>query len=150
LIERLLDAYPEQIAGIKDSSNDWNNMRAMLERFQPRGFNVFAGNESFLLRTMKMGGAGCISALANVNGGAIARLYREWKAADAESQQTGLDDVRNAFAKFPMIPALKAAVAHFTGDASWANVRPPLVAVSREQREALVAAVGESLAIPAD
>jgi 4-hydroxy-tetrahydrodipicolinate synthase len=140
LIERLLDAYPEQIAGIKDSSNDWNNMKAMLERFQPRGFNVFAGNENFLLRTMRMGGAGCISALANVNGGAIARLYREWKSADADAQQAVLDDVRTAFAKFPMIPALKAAVAAFNDDPVWATVRPPFVALSKEQQAALAAA----------
>ncbi len=138
LIERLLDAHPEQIAGIKDSSNDWNNMKAMLERFQPRGFNVFAGNEHFLLDTMRMGGAGCISALANVNGGAIARLYREWKSEDAKAQQASLDEVRNAFAKFPMIPALKAAVAAFGKDPVWATVRPPLVALSEEQQEALV------------
>ena len=138
LIERLLDAYPEQIAGIKDSSNDWTNMSAMLERFQPRGFNVFTGNEHFLLDTMRMGGAGCISALANVNGGAIARLYREWKSEDAKAQQASLDEVRNAFAKFPMIPALKAAVAAFGKDPVWATVRPPLVALSEEQQEALV------------
>jgi len=138
LIERLLDAYPEQIAGIKDSSNDWNNMKAMLERFEPRGFNVFAGNEHFLLDTMKMGGAGCISALANVNGGAIARLYREWKSADAAQQQAALDAVRTAFAKFPMIPALKAAIAHFSDDPAWTTVRPPLVALTPEQRAALM------------
>jgi 4-hydroxy-tetrahydrodipicolinate synthase len=145
LIERLLDAYPEQIAGIKDSSNDWNNMRAMLERFQPRGFNVFAGNESFLLATMRAGGAGCITALANVNPGPIARLYREWKADDAEAQQAALDAVRKAYAQFPMIPALKATVAHFTRDPAWATVRPPLVALSAGERQALVKVAPKSL-----
>ncbi len=138
LIERLLDAYPQQIAGVKDSSNDWNNMRAMLERFQPRGFDVFAGNEHFLLDTMRLGGAGCISALANVNGGAIAKLHREWRSPEAQAQQAALDDVRDAFAKFPMIPALKAAVAHFTNDSAWETVRPPLVALNADQRTALV------------
>src|SRR5580765_8183905 len=53
LIERLLERYPGTIAGIKDSSGDWNNTRAMLERFQPRGFDVFAGAESFLLATLR-------------------------------------------------------------------------------------------------
>ena len=41
LIDRLLRRYPGTIAGIKDSSGDWNNTRAMLEQFQPRGFDVF-------------------------------------------------------------------------------------------------------------
>ena len=66
LIERLLKAYPGTIAGVKDSSGDWDNTRAMLERFQPQGFDVFAGSETFLLATLRGGGAGCISATANV------------------------------------------------------------------------------------
>src|SRR5690606_26526612 len=37
LIERLLKAYPGTIAGIKDSSGDWDNTKAMLDRFQPQG-----------------------------------------------------------------------------------------------------------------
>jgi 4-hydroxy-tetrahydrodipicolinate synthase len=37
-----------------------------------------------------------------------------------------------------MIPALKAAVAHWSGDPGWATVRPPLVALAPGQRDALV------------
>jgi len=37
-----------------------------------------------------------------------------------------------------MIPALKAAVAHYGGDAGWSTVRPPLVALTSEQSRALV------------
>ena len=31
-----------------------------------------------------------------------------------------------------MIPALKAAIAHYGGDPAWATVRPPLVDLTRE------------------
>jgi 4-hydroxy-tetrahydrodipicolinate synthase len=141
LIERLLDRYAGTIAGIKDSSGDWSNTRAMLERFQPRGFDVFAGSEVFLLATLRAGGAGCISATANVNPAPIAKLARTWQAGDASAQQATLDAVRTAFQKFPMIPALKAAVAHFSGDDAWATVRPPLVALTAEQRGQLLAAL---------
>ena len=44
-----MKAYPGAIAGVKDSSGDWNNTKAMLERFAPQGFDVFAGSETFLL-----------------------------------------------------------------------------------------------------
>jgi len=142
LIDRLLARYPGTIAGIKDSAGDWSNTRAMLERFQPRGFDVFAGSETFLLATLRAGGAGCISATANVNPAAIARLAREWRAGDADAQQRALDAVRTAFQKFPMIPALKSAIAHFSGDDAWPTVRPPLVALTAEQRRALVEALG--------
>jgi 4-hydroxy-tetrahydrodipicolinate synthase len=149
LIERLLTAYPQAVAGIKDSSGDWNNTQAMLERFQPRGFNVFAGSETFLLATLRGGGAGCISATANVNPAAIARLHRIWRQDDADAQQAGLDAVRAAFQKFPMIPALKAAIAHFAGDASWATVRPPLMILGADQRTALIAALnGAGFSMP--
>jgi 4-hydroxy-tetrahydrodipicolinate synthase len=141
LIERLLDAYPDVIAGIKDSSGDWSNTQAMLERFQPRGFDVFAGSESFLLATLRGGGAGCITATGNVNPAPIAQLYRSWRQADADAQQKALDAVRNAFQKLPMIPALKAAVLHYSGDNGFAAVRPPLVKLSVQQREQLVASL---------
>ena len=76
LIERLLKAYPRVIAGVKDSSGDWTHTQAMLERFQPHGFDVFAGSETFLLATLRGGGAGCITATGNVNPAAIVELYR--------------------------------------------------------------------------
>jgi 4-hydroxy-tetrahydrodipicolinate synthase len=72
LIERLLARYPRAVAGIKDSSGNFDNTRAMLERFAPQGFAVFSGSETFLLATLRGGGAGCISATANVNPAAIA------------------------------------------------------------------------------
>jgi len=138
LVERLLGAYPTQTAGMKDSSGDWSNTKAFLDAFATSGFDVFAGSETFLLRTMRHGGAGCISATANVHPGPIARLFDTWRGSDADLQQGRLDEIRTVFQKFPMIPALKAAIAHYAHDAPWATVRPPLVALSQDQAEALV------------
>ena len=139
LIERLLRDYPGVIAGVKDSSGDWANTKAMLERFAPQGFDVFAGSEVFLLATLRHGGRGCISATANVNPAAIDAVFRQWQGADADAMQAGLDRVRAIFQKHPMISALKAAVAHWSGDARWRTVRPPLVELGAAQSEALVA-----------
>ena len=136
LVERLLQAYPTAIAGMKDSSGDWNNTRMFLDSFvEPvrsgptaraartldvfvgsesvragladsfdgppssdadtdGGFDVFVGSELFLLANMRHGGAGTISATANVNPAAIYSLFA--KARDeagstesgAESQQS--------------------------------------------------------------
>jgi 4-hydroxy-tetrahydrodipicolinate synthase len=141
LIERLLNAYPQVIAGVKDSSGDWSNTQGMLERFGPRGFDVFAGSETFLLATMRAGGAGCITATGNVNPAAIVELYRNWRAADADARQKALDATRAAFAKFPMIPALKAAIGIYTNEPEWGTVRPPLVALGTDQRSALESAL---------
>jgi 4-hydroxy-tetrahydrodipicolinate synthase len=139
LVERLLKKYPGTIAGMKDSGGDWNNTKAFLDAYAKDGFDVFPGAETFLLQGMRHGGAGCISATANTNPGPIARLFETWKAADADAQQARLDEIRTTFAKYPMIPALKAAIAHYGGDAAWVTVRPPLVELTPEQSRSLIA-----------
>ena len=138
LIERLIANYPDTIAGIKDSSGDWDNTKAMLDR-QWDNFRIFAGSESFLLANMRNGGAGCISATANVNPAAICRLYDEWQDEHSDIKQKNLDEVRGTFQKYPMIPALKAAMAHYGKDPAWTTVRPPLVTLTGDQQAALAA-----------
>jgi 4-hydroxy-tetrahydrodipicolinate synthase len=144
LIERLLKAYPGIVAGVKDSGGDWNNTKAMLDAFAASGFDVFAGSETFLLANMRNGGAGCISATANVNPAPIARLHREWQTAEADAQQARLDEIRGIMQRYPMIPALKAVIARYGGDPAWVTVRPPLVALTDEQRAALAAELGRA------
>ena len=141
LIERLLKAYPGIVAGTKDSSGDWSHTSATLAQFQPHGFDVFAGSENFLLATMRGGGAGCITATGNVNPSAIVKLYQTWQQADADEQQKKLDEQRAAFARFPMIPAMKSAIALKTGRLDWIHVRPPLVELNDTQRAALAQAL---------
>jgi 4-hydroxy-tetrahydrodipicolinate synthase len=137
LIERLVRAYPDTVVGVKDSSGDWDNTNAMLER-RWDDFRIFAGAETFLLQNMRSGGAGCISATANINPAAIDHLYQEWQSAEAEGLQRELDEIRETAMAYPMIPALKATVAHFSNDAQWRTVRPPLVALADDQSSALV------------
>jgi 4-hydroxy-tetrahydrodipicolinate synthase len=141
LIERLLKAYPTAIAGIKDSSSDWSNTDAMLRQFQPEGFDVFAGSEVFLLRTLRGGGAGCITATGNVNPAPMVALFKSWEGRDADAQQSALDIARAAFQKFPMIPAMKDAVAHYGRMTGWKTVRPPLVELDGQQEQALLASL---------
>ena len=173
LVERLLKAYPNAIAGMKDSSGDWNNTKAFLDAFAetPRrsrtGFDVFVGSETFLLANMRNGGAGTISATANVNPGAINTLYQSAKSQapkpkpqghqksagdavafavsadeDLAALQARLNVVRDVFSsrKFPsMIAAVKQAIAIYTNDSEWARVRPPLLELTKQQAELLAA-----------
>ena len=138
LIERLVKAYPDTVVGIKDSSGDWDNTNAMLER-KWDDFRVFAGSESFLLANMRGGGSGCISATANINPAAIDHLFQNWQSDDADTLQQGLNEIRDTAMAYPMIPALKATVAHFARNEQWRTVRPPLVPLASDQSKALVA-----------
>src|SRR5437870_13510302 len=97
LVERLLAAYPNAIAGIKDSSGDWNNTKTFLDAFAVRpgravsGFDIFVGSESFLLANMRNGAVGTISATANVNPAAIYELYVACKQSKIENRKSKLE-----------------------------------------------------------
>lgn len=138
LIERLRAAFPSIIAGIKDSGGDWAHTQALTERFGGEDFAVYAGSERFLLDTLRAGGAGCISATANVNPSAIVEVARHWQENDADERQQRLNVVRDLFEKYPLIPAMKAATAYFSGVDDWQRVRPPLVELEAHQASELV------------
>lgn len=138
LIERLIKAYPKTVVGMKDSSGDWAYTESVIKAFKETGFRMYAGSETFLLRTLRAGGVGCISATANVNPQAISSLAAHWQEPDADARQAALDQIRGIFQRRPMIAAMKAAAAHFSGDAQWAALRPPLVALDAAQREGLI------------
>ena len=120
----------------------------MLERKWDE-FRIFVGSESFLLANMRNGGAGCISATANVNPAAIDHLYQHWQADDADTMQQSLNDIRDAVMAYPMIPALKATVAEFSGDDAWRTVRPPLVALDGDSSGQLLESLrGQGFEMP--
>lgn len=135
LIGRLLARYPETIAGIKDSGGDMRSTLAMLKAFP--GFRVFCGSERFLVETMQEGGAGCISAAANLNPAAIVKAFAMAGKPGSDGMQSDLNAFRAAFDGFPMIAALKRMVAEFGGPMNFAHVRPPLVALEESRAQSL-------------
>jgi 4-hydroxy-tetrahydrodipicolinate synthase len=152
LIGRLLKSFPGIVVGIKDSSGDWKNTQALLQEFP--GFEVFPGSETYLLDGLRLGGAGCISATANVNVAAMRALIDAWKTPTADAMQQRLTALRAAVQKFPLVPANKAILARLQGAPEWNVVRPPLVALSNEAGtqlfsalEALHFELGQSVAV---
>lgn len=137
LVGRLIKAYPETVVGLKDSSGDWHNTAALLDRYP--GFAVFPGSEVFLLDGLRKGGAGCITASGNVNVPGIRKVYENWLGPQADALQAEVTALRKALQAYPMIPALKCIVAHFHNDPEWAAVRPPLVRLDPAQSSALLA-----------
>ena len=129
LIGRLRKAFPKVIAGMKDSSGDWSNMKAVLEAYPELEF--FPGSELHLLDGLRKGAAGVISATANVSPGPMRALFDSWEkdAGKADAQQERISALRNAVQAYPVIPLLKALVAHYRGDEQWAELRPPFEAL---------------------
>lgn len=130
LIGRLRDAFGDVVTGLKDSSGDWANSRHLIDTFP--GFRVFSGSEQFLSDNIAAGGAGCISATVNVTAPLAARVLRADPAARARLQGE-LTALRTALQEFSMIPALKRILEWHTGNPTWRNLLPPLLALSEAE-----------------
>ena len=146
LIDRLTTAFPGVVAGLKDSGGKWDNTAAVIAAFP--AIETFSSSEALLPRNVAAGGAGCISASANVNAAGIARLIRVLGTAAEPAAAEQVAQVRTIFEGLPLIPAIKAAVARKTGDAGHAVLRPPLVAMTADHDSAIAAALTLSEGIP--
>ena len=138
LVENLLREYPDCIAGLKDSAGDWTYTKHMIESFSSSGFDVFPASEEFLTDAIKIGGKGCISATVNINPGGVVAMWTGQADKLSEDGRPDAISIRKIFEKYPMIAALKAAIAHFADDPDWFRVRPPLDQLTAEQTNALM------------
>ena len=123
--------------GIKDSSGDWENTKNLLSL---DNFIVYPGSELPLVDAMKLGAPGCISATANLNSQPIAEVIRHcedknWEKAIA--LHSPVAQTRIVFQDYAPIPAQKALLAQMTNQESWRNVRPPLIALTKEKTQQL-------------
>ena len=141
LIERVRERFPEVVAGVKDSSGDWAHTRALIERFDDLA--IFPGTESLLLDGLRAGGAGCITATANVNVAAIRRVFDAWcdDGAGIEALDRSIKSIRRTIEAHPMVPALKHLTADHRHDPAWRTVRPPLLSLSESAGAAVAAAL---------
>jgi 4-hydroxy-tetrahydrodipicolinate synthase len=141
LIERLRTAYPSTIVGIKDSSGDFANMTAMVERFP--GFAVLTGADPLLLPLLRKGGAGCITATSNLIARDLAYVFKHFRDSDDDanlaSAQARIVKARELVSRFAQMPSLKALMAERTGHAGWQRLRPPLETLPAAQLKELLA-----------
>ncbi|MBM3519022.1 MAG: dihydrodipicolinate synthase family protein, partial [Alphaproteobacteria bacterium] len=139
LIVRLHRAYPETIVGMKDSSGEWANMQAVLQALP--GFALFSGTEVHLLATLRAGGAGTISATANLTAPLCARVYAAWRggAPEADALQAELTALRQRLQAYPAVASLKEAMVRLSQRAAWRGLRPPLTNLNAGQVAALFA-----------
>ena len=122
-VRKLIKAFPETIVGMKDSSGDAQHMQEIREMFP--GFRLYAGTETYLFENLVDGGAGCISATANVTVKLIADTLRTWQEDNQKADVEYMIKVRRSFEGLPFSGALKSYLANATGNTEWLNVRPP-------------------------
>jgi 4-hydroxy-tetrahydrodipicolinate synthase len=119
LVDRLMDAFPGVIGGMKDSSNDVALQREILTRHPE--LRVFPSTEETLIDAKQYGAAGCIS-------GSVALWPQPARQAYADNDAAAATQVREARASLagkPLIAQLRERVAKARNDEAWLRSMPP-------------------------
>ncbi len=142
LIERLLESYPQQLCGMKDSSGDLSYTNRMAATFG-EAFDIFPGSEAPLPDAREFGYAGCISASVNATVEYAAKIWREQDAVTRQEIDE-MREFRSEISSVPMVAAVKALIAMRTGKDEWRRLLPPLTELSgADQRK--IEAIAEQL-----
>jgi len=144
VIQHLVDAHGDKVAGVKDSSREWDHMQVLCRSFPD--LRIFAGTERYLAPILGENGAGCISATVNVTAPLARAVYDALKRGEnVGDAQDRLTNLRMDIGQYPVITAVKCLLAEQTGDAGWKRSRPPVAEPSEQMRQNL-AGVLERLA----
>lgn len=137
LTGRLRRAFPGIIAGVKDSGGDWDHTAALLA--EHRDLIILVGHEGHLAKAVRHGASGAISGIANIAPRLVAGLV-------GGRDDPRIEGVLRRLLAMPVVPAIKAVMAAQTGDAEWARVRAPLVAIGEPGELAVAAELAAMLA----
>jgi 4-hydroxy-tetrahydrodipicolinate synthase len=137
LTTRLREAFPNVIAGVKDSSGNWEHTSALLAAH--RDLAILVGHEGHLAAAVRDGAAGAISGISNIAPRLVAGLVRG-------EDDSRIDDVLRQVLALPVVPAIKAVLAAQTGDAAWRRVRAPLTPIASAADLAACARLAETIA----
>lgn len=132
LLQRFKDAFPDQFAGLKDSSGD-AEFGKQLGKIFGESLKVFTGNDRLFSEALANQAAGCITAMANLVSPDLRKVWDAFQAGQADLQaQKRVNAARSVFERFPPAPALiKALLSQRHGLPRW-SVCPPLMPISAE------------------
>jgi 4-hydroxy-tetrahydrodipicolinate synthase len=134
LVARLRAAFPGVVAGVKDSSGDWEQTTALLA--EHRDLAILVGHEGHLARAVRHGASGAISGVANFAPALVAKLVRG-------EDDAKIDAILDLLLRLPVVPAVKGVLAAQTDDGTWLRVRAPLEALAAEGDLAACAKIAE-------
>ena len=129
-VTKLVDAYPDNIIGCKDSSYN------LFENLKLPNFLIFPGSEAKLLKGLELGCAGCISAVTNVTHSLARKVFDDFEKKETQSANDKLIEVRETFDQYNLISALHSFLS--TKDSKYKKVLPPLILLSQEKQKELI------------
>ncbi len=139
LIRRLIAKLPGVIVGIKDSSNDLELEKLLLQE-HPK-LAIFPSSECHLLTARRLGLAGCISGTVCLWPQKARALWDAANDSNADDFQRELCSRRAAVESYGLIPSVRFLTAVAERDESWQRTLPPLSALAETERTALLSAL---------
>ncbi|MFW6022454.1 MAG: 4-hydroxy-tetrahydrodipicolinate synthase [Halanaerobiaceae bacterium] len=128
----------DNIIAIKEASGDLNQVSTLI-RILPDDFYVYSGDDNLILPILSLGGQGVVSVASHLVGNDIKKMIREFKDGNikkAAEMNKNLGKIFNAiFITTNPIP-VKAAL-QFMG-MNMGSVRPPLIDINQEEKDALI------------
>ena len=135
VIQRLVRAYPDTIAGLKDSSGVAGFSESVAAACPT--IDVFPSSEAGLAGARAAGFAGCISATFNATAALAARVWNAPPGSGRDADQAALTLMRTTITAFPLVPAVHHVAARLYDDAALERMLPPLINLSATQMQAL-------------
>ena len=138
ILQELKLRFGDIAAGIKDSSGDWNNMLDIVQNVPD--LMVYTGTETLLLDILREGGAGSITATANLIAPECQHVFQAWKngrSEAADQAQKHLTALRIAFESYSFVSEMKSLLAAQTNSEEWNHMLPPFAQLPDEQVEEL-------------
>ena len=134
-VEKLVDKFPKQIIGVKDSSYN------LYENLKINNFSLMPGSESKLLKGLESGCSGIITATANVTSALAREVYDNFYNKSAQDINHKLCKVREVFEKYNLISGLHSFMAE--KNEIYKNVLPPLKLLSEIEKKELLLNLNE-------
>jgi 4-hydroxy-tetrahydrodipicolinate synthase len=128
-VEKLVDKFPKQIVGVKDSSYN------LYENLKINNFSVMPGSESKLLKGLELGCSGIITATTNVTSTLAREVYDNFINKSPQNFNKKLCNVRAAFEKYNLISGLHSFLSE--KNEIYKNVLPPLKILSETDKREL-------------
>ena len=129
-VTKLAENYPNNIIGCKDSSYN------LFENLNLPNFFMFPGSEAKLLKGLKLGCSGCISAVTNVTHSLARKVFDDFEKKANQTKNEQLIAVRETFDQYNLISALHSFLS--TKNEAFKNVLPPLILLSQEKQKELI------------
>ncbi len=134
-VTRLVKLFPENIIGCKDSSYN------LFETLKLKNFLMFPGSEAKLLKGLKLGCSGCISAVTNVTHSLARQVFDDFEDSKNQTKNEQLIAVRETFDQYNLISALHSF--HSLKDQNYKNILPPLTLLSENEQKELMKKLNE-------